>query len=129
MQMWRIFHMFLVLDVWFLGKSKLWLFFLLNFLSKFIDMYWMDTALSFILLVTKMLKISRVKGEAHLLKKLAFVTNKSLAQDAFRKWQEQTFQNPKKYNSKKTYVMYLLTLKRLTLHFTKPLVNVGLKFT
>ena len=31
-------------------------------------------------------------------------------------------------NSKIIYVMHLLTPKRLTLHFTKPLVNVALKF-
>ena len=46
-------------------------------------MYGMDTVLPLILLVSEMLKIPRVKVEAHFLKKLAFVTNKCLAQDAF----------------------------------------------
>ena len=31
-------------------------------------------------------------------------------------------------NSKTVYVMYLLTLKKLTLHFRNPLVIVALKF-
>ena len=48
-------------------------------------MYHMDTELSLILLVSEMLKIPRVKVEAHFLKKLAFVTNKYLVQDAFGK--------------------------------------------
>ena len=48
-------------------------------------MYHMDTELSLILLVSEMLKIPRVKVEAHFLKKFAFVTNKYLAQDAFGK--------------------------------------------
>ena len=60
-------------------------FFLLNFLSKFIDMYRMDTVLSLILLVFGMLKIPKTKVEAHFLKELDFVTYKCLAQDAFRK--------------------------------------------
>ena len=46
-------------------------------------MYGMDTVLPLILLVSEMLKIPRVKVEAHFLKKLAFVTNKCLAQDSF----------------------------------------------
>ena len=45
----------------------------------------MDTVLSLILLVSEMLKIPRAKVEAHFLKKLAFVTNKCFAQDAFGK--------------------------------------------
>ena len=45
----------------------------------------MDTVLSLILLVSEMLKIPRAKVEAHFIKKLAFVTNKCLAQDAFGK--------------------------------------------
>ena len=43
----------------------------------------MDTVLSLILLASEMLKIQRAKVEAHFLKKLAFVTNRCLAQDAF----------------------------------------------
>ena len=66
--------MFLVLYIWSLTKNELW-FFLLNFLSKFIDMYCMDTVLSLILLVFEMLKIPKTKVEAHFLKKLDFVTN------------------------------------------------------
>ena len=48
-------------------------------------MYHMGTMLSLILLVSEMMKIPRAKVEAHFLKKLAFVTNKCLAQDAFGK--------------------------------------------
>ena len=48
-------------------------------------MYRMDTVLSLILLVSEMLKIPRAKIETHFLKKLALVTNKCLAQDAFGK--------------------------------------------
>ena len=50
-------------------------------MPKFIDKYRMDTVLSLILLVSEMLKIPRAKVEAHFLKKLAFITNKNLAQD------------------------------------------------
>ena len=46
-------------------------------------MFRMDTVLSLILLDFDMLKIPRAKVEAHFLKKLAFVTNKCLAQDSF----------------------------------------------
>ena len=48
-------------------------------------MYRMDIVLSLILLVSEMLKIPRAKVEANFLKKLAFVTNKCLAQDSFGK--------------------------------------------
>ena len=34
----------------------------------------------------------------------------------------------KKKDSRITFLMHLLTLKRFTLHFTNPLVNVALKF-
>ena len=43
----------------------------------------MNTMLSLSLLVSEMLQIPRAKVEDHFLKKLAFVTNKCLAQDAF----------------------------------------------
>ena len=43
----------------------------------------MDTVLSLILLLSEMLKIQRAKAEAHFLKKIALVTNRCLAQDAF----------------------------------------------
>ena len=46
-------------------------------------MHRMETALSLILLDSEILKIPKVK--AHFLKKLAFVTNKCLTQDAFEK--------------------------------------------
>ena len=49
-------------------------------------MYRKHTVLSLILLVSEMLKIPRAKFEAHFLKKLNFVTNKCLAQDAFGKF-------------------------------------------
>ena len=61
-------------------------FFRLNFLSKCIYMYCKHTVLSLILLVSEMLKIARSKFEAHFLKKLNFVTNKCLRQDAFGKF-------------------------------------------
>ena len=44
-------------------------------------MHCMDTVLSLMLLISEMLKILRAKFEAHFLKKLAFVTYKSLPQD------------------------------------------------
>ena len=51
------FNMSLVLCVWYLRKTELWLqlFFLLNFLSKFIDTYRVDTVLPLILLFSEML--------------------------------------------------------------------------
>ena len=69
MKTWSAFNMFLILCVWSLRKSD---FFLLNFLSKFIDMQRMDNFLSLILLFSEMLKIPRAKVEAHFHKKLAF---------------------------------------------------------
>ena len=48
-------------------------------------MYRMDAVLSLILLVSDVLKISKIKVEAHFLKKLNFVTNKCLTRDAFEK--------------------------------------------
>ena len=62
----------------------------------------MDTILSLIPLVSETLKIPRARAEAHFLKKLAFVTNKCLAQDAFGIIQEQqkTFQNTQHYVNK-----------------------------
>ena len=76
-------------------------FFLLNFLSKFIDMYPMANVLSLILLRSEILKIPRAKVGDQLVKKLAFLTNKC-----------------------DTYI----NAKRLTLHLTNLLVNVALKF-
>ena len=46
-------------------------------------MFRINIVLSLILLVSGMLKIPRAKVKAHFLKKLAFVTNKCLAQYAF----------------------------------------------
>ena len=54
--------------------------------------------LSLILLVSQMLKISRAKIEAHFLKKLVFVANKCLAQDAFGKCLR-TIENLSKYTA------------------------------
>ena len=79
-------------------KKRIMAFFLLNFLPKFIDMYGMDTVLFFILLVFEMLKIPKINVEAHFLKKLDFVTNKCLAQDAFRKC-PRTTENLLKYTA------------------------------
>ena len=70
-------------------------FFYENFLSKFIDTYCTDTVLSLILLVSEMLKIPRPKFEAYFLKKVAFVTNRCLAQDAFGKCPRKTENLPK----------------------------------
>ena len=67
MQMWSVFNMFLVLCVCSLRKSELRLF-LLNFLSKSIDMYGMDTVVSLTLLVSEMLKIPKTKAKAHFFK-------------------------------------------------------------
>ena len=61
-------------------------------------MYRMDTALFLILLVSEMLKIPRNKVEAHFLKKLAFVINKFLTQDAFGKCPKTT-ENLSKYTA------------------------------
>ena len=53
-------------------------------MSKLIDIHPMDAALFLILLFSEMLEIPRVKVKVYFLKKFAFVTNKCLAQDAFR---------------------------------------------
>ena len=90
--------MFFVLCVWSLGKSELWLFFLLDFLSKFVDIYHNDVVLSLILLVSEMLKIPKTNVEAHFLKKLDFIANKCLAQDAFGKC-PRTTENLSKYTA------------------------------
>ena len=73
-------------------------FFLLYFLSKLLDMYRMDTVFSLILLVSKMPKNPRAKVEAQILKKLAFVTSKCLAQDTFGKC-PRTTENLSKYTA------------------------------
>ena len=90
--------MFFVLCVWSLGKSKLWLFFLLDFQSKFVDMYHNDVVLSLILLVSEMSKIPKTNVEAHFLKKLDFIAIKCLAQDAFGKC-PRTIENLSKYTA------------------------------
>ena len=58
----------------------------------------MDAMFSLILSVSEMLKIPRAKVEAHFLEKIAFVTNKCLAQDAFRKC-PRTTENLSKYTA------------------------------
>ena len=58
----------------------------------------MDTVLFLILLVSEMLKTPKTKVEAHFLKELDFVTNKYLAQDAFRKCPGKT-ENLSKYTA------------------------------
>ena len=73
---------------------------LLDFLSKFIDMYRMDTVISLILLlVSEMLKIPWAIVEVHFFKKLAFPTNKFLAQMFSEnvQGQEKIFQNAQQY--------------------------------
>ena len=49
-------------------------------------MYRMDSVLYLILLISEMLNITKAKVKTHFLEKLAFVTNKCFAQDAFRKY-------------------------------------------
>ena len=61
-------------------------------------MHLMDSVLSLILLISEMLKTPKTKVEAHFLKKLDFVTNKCLAQDAFRKCPGKT-ENLSKYTA------------------------------
>ena len=46
----------------------------------------MDFVLLLILLISEMLNITKAKVKTHFLEKLAFVTSKCLAQDAFRKY-------------------------------------------
>ena len=54
----------------------------------------MDTVLSLILLVSEILIIPKTEFEANFFKKLAFVTNKCLPQDAFdNRRQQKTFEN------------------------------------
>ena len=107
-------------------------------------MYRMDTVLSLILLVSKMLKIPRAQVEAHFLKKLAFVTNKCLAQDVFGKC-PRTTENLSKYTAgyrfPRCIIRYKQSLselknnlgdafinaKMIKVTFYKP-VNVALKF-
>ena len=62
--------MFLMLYVYSLRKVNYNFFFLLNFLSKFIDVYLIDTVLSLIMLVSQMLKIQRDNVEEISLKTL-----------------------------------------------------------
>ena len=62
-------------------------------------MYFMDAVLFLILLVSEILKIPRTKVEAHFLKKLAFVTNKCLAQDVFGECPRSTTENLSKHTT------------------------------
>ena len=55
------------------------------FVKTYIYVPYRCCVLSLILLVFEMLKIPKTKFEAHFLKRLDFLTNKGLAQDAFRK--------------------------------------------
>ena len=93
-QTWKAFNMFLVPCVRSIRRK--WIVTFLSFPSKCIDMHRIDTMLSLILLVSEMLKIPRVKVDVHFLKKLAFVTNKCLAHNAFRKFPMAT-ENLSKY--------------------------------
>ena len=52
-------------------------------------MYRMDTMLPLILLVSEMLKIPKIKVEAHFLKKTDFAAKKCFAQDVFEKCQKE----------------------------------------
>ena len=61
-------------------------------------MYRTDSVLSLILIVSEMLKIRKAKVEAHFIKKLAFVTNKCLAQHVFREC-PRTTENLSKYTA------------------------------
>ena len=117
-------------------------FFLLNFLSKFIDMYCMDTVLPLIVLAFEMLKIPKTKVEARFLKKRDFVTNKCLALGSFEnvQGQQKTFQNTQRHSFHNTqlcaqifllsYIFYkaipvseLYWLTRCIAHVSNSLVN------
>ena len=54
MQMWSVINMFLILCVWSFKKMN-YDFFLLNFISRFIDVHRLDTVFSLILLISKTL--------------------------------------------------------------------------
>ena len=71
-------------------------YFLLDFQSKFTDMYRLGIKLSMTLLLSEMLKIPRAKVQVYFLKKLGFATTKCLAQDAFGKCHKTT-KNLSKY--------------------------------
>ena len=72
----------------------------------------MDTVLYLTMLVSEMLKISRAKVEAHFLKKLAFVTNKCLAQDAFGECPRIT-ENLSKYTSVRELCAQIFLFSRI----------------
>ena len=72
----------------------------------------MDTVLYLIMLVSEMLKISRAKVEAHFLKKLTFVTNKCLAQDAFGEC-PRTTENLSKYTSVRELCAQIFLFSRI----------------
>ena len=73
-------------------------------------MYRMDILLSLILLVSEMLKIPKTKVETHFLKKIDFVNNKCLAQEAFEKCLSTT-ENLSKYTALQLsqYIVFLLS--------------------
>ena len=75
-------------------------------------MYRMDTVLSLILLVSEMLKYPKTKADAHFLKKLAFVTSKCLAQDAFGKC-PRTTENLSKYTAEREQLCVQIVLSRI----------------
>ena len=84
MPTWSAINKILVLCLWSLRKSESCPFFSVKFLSKSMYIYHMDVVLSLILIVSQMLKFPRTKVEVHFLNKFVFVTNKCLAQNAFR---------------------------------------------
>ena len=81
--------MFRLLCAWSLRKYELWL-----FSVKFFVKIFRYVSYGFRVAVDSvnfdMLKITKAKVKAHFLKKFAFVTNNSLAQDAFRKYPRTT---------------------------------------
>ena len=69
-------------------------FFLLNYMSKLMNMCRMDTLLSLTLSVSEVLAIPRTYVETHFLKKLAFVNNKCFKMPSeSAQGQQKTFQN------------------------------------
>ena len=81
--------MFHVLCAWSLRKYELWLFSVKIFVKIFRYVsYGFRVAVDSVNF--DMLKITKAKVKAHFLKKFAFITNNSLAQDAFRKYPRTT---------------------------------------
>ena len=76
--------------------------FSVKFSVNFVGMYRKDNVLTLVLLVFEMLRIPSAKVDAHFPKKLSFVANKGLAQDAFGKY-PRAIKNLSKYTVANSY--------------------------